>query len=284
MRLKKNERHAIVPAAVILFGILQMGCEDQALKPSTKSVSTTTPSTTETQTLSSVVGTNWLFEETVEGPTPFSTANDWDVGTWDYALQFVNSPTAFAGAKSARFEIRDDQALVANGKRSEITIVKGLDGEIGKDTWYSFAVYFPSVGYEYDDEREVINQWYQDGTPATSLRTQKDRILLESGNTPETRKKYDIGAITKNSWHTVVMHFIHSYGTDGLIELWYDGVKKLTIKGGNMYNSFLPKWKIGLYKSAFKYGTSGVAKRIIYFDNVRVGNEKSTYESMKPNL
>ncbi|MEX2232402.1 MAG: polysaccharide lyase [Cyclobacteriaceae bacterium] len=155
-------------------------------------------------------------------------------------------------------------------------------GAITKNTWYSFAVYFPSVGYEYDDEREVINQWYQNGSPATSLRTQRDRMLLETGNTEDSRKQYDIGAISKNRWHTFVFHFIHSYGTDGLIELWYDGTKKLTIRGGNMYDDILPKWKIGLYKSAFKYGTSAVNRRIIYFDNIRVGNEKATYATMRP--
>ena len=226
--------------------------------------------------------TNYLiYEETIEGSEPFSTAHDWDVGTWDYALQFVDAPV-YAGLKSARFEIRIDQPLVANGKRSEITIVKGADGDIGKDTWYSFAVYFPSSGYEYDDTREIINQWYQDGTPATSIRTQRDQIILESGNTSSNRKKYTVAPIEKDKWHTIVMHFIHSYGTDGLIEFWYDGAKKVTVRGGNMYKLALPKWKIGLYKSSFKDGTSDVTRRVIYFDNVRVGNQNSTYELMKP--
>lgn len=223
----------------------------------------------------------FLFEETVEGSEPFSTANDLDVGDWDYAMQFVSSP-AFRGSKSARFEIHEDQPLVANGKRSEVTIVKGADGDITKNTWYSFAVYFPSVGYEYDSEREVINQWYQNGSPATSLRTHKDKIILETGNTPDTRIQLTVGPIVKDKWHEVVMHFVHSSGSDGLIELWYDDVKKINRSGGNMYDDVLPKWKIGLYKSAFKYGTSLVDKRIIYFDNIRVGDQNATYEQMKP--
>lgn len=254
-------------------------CQEQIIVPETLSESPT-PSVQKTPASTPA---NLIFSENMEGLTPFSTAHDLDVGDWDYALQFVNSP-AFKGAKSARFEIREDQALVARGKRSEVTIVKGSEGHITKNAWYSFAVYFPTVGYEYDDEREVINQWYQDGSPATSLRTHRDRILLESGNTQESRKKYDIGAITKDKWHTFVFHFIHSYGSDGLIEVWFNGTKTLTIKGGNMYDDVLPKWKIGLYKSAFKYGTSDVDRRIIYFDNVRVGNAESTYETMKPTL
>lgn len=224
---------------------------------------------------------NIIFSENVEGTTPFSKAHDWDIGDWDYALQFVTD-VAYEGSKSARFEIQEDQELVATGKRSEITIVKGEDGDIGNNTWYSFAVYFPEAGYEYDDEREVINQWYQDGSPATSLRTEEDKLILETGNTEDSRKEYVIAGIVKNKWHTVVIHFIHSYSSDGLIEIWYDGEKKMTLRGGNMYDDVLPKWKIGLYKSAFKYGTSDVSKRIIYFDNVMVGNASSTYTSMIP--
>lgn len=224
-----------------------------------------------------------VFEETFEGATPFSTAHSKDVGTWDYALQYAVAPV-FKGSKSARFEIREDQPLVADGKRSEVVIVKGSDGDITKNTWYSFAVYFPTVGYEYDDQREIINQWYQSGSPATTIRTEEDRILLETGSDPNTSlKQIDIGPIVKDKWHTFVLHFIHSFGSDGSIEVWYDGTKVITQKGGNMYDDVLPKWKIGLYKSAFKNGTSDVNKRIIFYDNIRVGNENATYEDMDPN-
>lgn len=256
-----------------------ISCEEQKVEP----VTTTQTTSTAAGTTTLPVTTNLVYKETMEGLTPFSTAHDLDVGTWTYALQF-SSPPAYRGVKSARFEIRQNQPLVASGKRSEATIIKGSLGKITNNAWYSFAVYFPSAGYEYDYEREVINQWYQSGSPATSLRTKKDRILLETGNTPERRKQFDLGPITKNRWHTFVFHFIHSYGSEGLIEVWQNGTKKLTYKGGNMYNDVLPKWKVGLYKSAFKYGTSAVSRRIIYFDNIKVGNETATYNTMNPAL
>ena len=225
--------------------------------------------------------TELLFEETFEGPDPFSTAHSMDVGDWDYALQFVNSP-AFEGSRSARFEIRADQELVSSGKRSEVVIVKGADGEIAENTWYSFAVYFPTDGYAYDSEREIINQWYQGGSPATTLRTDEDRILLETGNELDNRERIDIGPIIKDTWHTFVLHFIHSHGSDGLIEVWYNGDKIITHRGGNMYDDVLPKWKIGLYKSAFKHGTSDVDKRVIFYDHIKVGDENVTYADMIP--
>jgi hypothetical protein len=150
---------------------------------------------------------NLIFEETVEGSHPFAKARAIETGEWYYALQFVTEPV-FDGLRSARFEIRKDQPLVQNGKRSEVVIVNGALGDITKDTWYSFSAYLPTVGYEYDTEREIINQWYQEGSPATSLRTQKDRFLLESGNSINNRKQYDLGPITKDTWHEFVLHFI----------------------------------------------------------------------------
>lgn len=258
---------------LMAFAILISSCNDESVTPAAPN-EPPPPAPTP-------AGNQIIYQETVEGDAPFSTAHDWDVGDWDYALQFVNT-VAYKGSKSARFEIHEDQELVATGKRSEITIVKGEDGDIAKNTWYSFAVYFPSDGYEYDDEREVINQWFQGDSPATSIRTEEDKVILETGNTKDSRTEYVISSIVKDKWHTVVMHFVHSYGSDGLIELWYDGQKKLTIKGGNMYDDILPKWKIGLYKSAFKYGTSDVTKRVIFFDNVKVGNASATYDTMIP--
>ncbi len=197
---------------------------------------------------------NLLFQETFEGKNPFTDVNSIEAGNWDYALQYVNNPV-YQGLKSVRFEIRKNQPLVKNGKRSEVTIIKGLPG---KNIWYSFAVFFPAEGFQLDSEREVINQWYQDGSPATSIRVRNDRIFLETGNEKDKRKQIDIGLVEKDVWHEFVLHFIHSYAGDGLIEVWHNGRKIITHNGGNMYNDVLPKWKIGLYKAAFKTTTSEV--------------------------
>ena len=110
---------------------------------------------------------NLLFYETFEGKKPFLGAHGIEAGDWDYALQYVTNPVyRYRSSKSVRFEIREDQHLVQNGKRAEVTIIKGLPS---KNMWYSFAVYFPTDGFAKDSQLEVINQWYQHGSPATSL-------------------------------------------------------------------------------------------------------------------
>ena len=225
-----------------------------------------------------VNSSNIIFSESFEGKTPFKDAYGIETGDWDYALQYVNNP-AFRGKKSVRFEIREDQPLVKDGKRAEVIIIKGLPG---KNVWYSFAVYFPSHGFGNDSQREVFNQWYQNGSPSTSLRVRYDRMFLETGYERENRKQIDIGLVVKDTWHEFVLHFIHSHGSDGVIEVWHNGKLIITHKGGNMYDDVLPKWKIGIYKAAFKNGTSEVTKRILFFDNVKVGNEKASYTDMMP--
>lgn len=224
-------------------------------------------------------GSHLIFEETFENTSPFRKAYGMETGRWSYALQIVTKPV-YEGHKAVRFEIRKEQPLVKSGKRAEVIIVKGSNKDFTRDAWYSYTVYFPAEGYEYDSEREVISQWYQDGSPATSIRTQKDRILLETGHEPINREQYDLGPITKNVWQEFVIHIIHSPGPDGRIEIWHNGTKVLTKAGGNMYKDVLPKWKIGLYKASFKKEHSLVNSRVIYFDNIRVGNVNASFADM----
>jgi hypothetical protein len=208
------------------------------------------------------------FFENMEGATPFSTADDFDTGTWTYALQYVDD-TVYAGSKSARFEIRKDQPLVANGIRSEVTIVKPVE----PDEWYSFAVLFPSVGYEKDTQREAISQFFVSEGQSITLRTDDDIFYLLAGPTEnEAVKRVISDSIVKDVWHEVKMHIIHSNGSTGRIELWYDGELVWDLPGDNMQipPPGYPKWKIGLYKTSFG---ATVTRRVIYFDNVQVGDD-----------
>lgn len=225
---------------------------------------------------------DFLYEETFEGSEPFSTAYNKEVGTWDYALQFVSDPV-YQGNYCARFEVRADQPLIAEGKRSEVSIIRWAEGQLTNSAWYSFAVYFPSVGYEYDHTHDVISQWldYPDGSPIRLL-TKGNQISMEVGNAKGEKINFEIGELTKDTWHEFVFHIIHSPVSNGLIELWHNNKLIVNYQGGNQYNTSLPKWKIGLHKASFEYGTSGVTRRIIYFDNIRVSDERASYQHMKP--
>lgn len=255
--MKTNQRRLILSLLIALIVSLMVSCKEEEEKPS-----------------------HLLFEETFEGPIPFLYANSMEVGTWDYALQYVKTPV-YQGTFCARFEIREEQELVTGGTRAEVTIVKGTDGEIGKNTWYSFAVYIPSESYAKDPNHDIISQWYKDGVPAR-LMIKQDKFLFEVGNEKDQKEEIDMGPIVKGVWYTFVFHFIHSHESDGFVEVWINGEHKLSRSGGNMYNADLPKWKIGIYRAKLETGTSLVKARIVYFDNIKVGNETATLEEMMP--
>jgi hypothetical protein len=116
-------------------------------------------------------GRRLVFEETFEEANPFSTVVDVENCRRDYALEIVTHPV-FQGYKAARFEIRKDQPLVGSSKkvRSEVTIFKGDDDDrFTREMWYSYSIYFPSIGLEYDDESECINEWLEDGSDETNI-------------------------------------------------------------------------------------------------------------------
>lgn len=223
---------------------------------------------------------NLIFHETFEGPEPFSTTHNKEIGDWEYALQYVNSPV-YDQKRSARFEVQHDQPMVAQGKRSEVTIIMGTKGILTKKAWYSFAVYFPSDAFATDTTYDVISQWYKDGSPVRLI-TKRDRFLIDIGSEVGVKEKIDVGALTLDTWHEFIFCFVHSPYGDGSITVWQNGEQKVSRSGGNMYNEFLPKWKIGIYKSAFEIGTSLVTNRVVFFDNIKVGNENAAYRDMEP--
>ncbi|WP_299759948.1 polysaccharide lyase [uncultured Pontibacter sp.] len=254
--------------APVLLGLLTTSCDKKELDE-------VSPVTT-AETVSEAAASNYIFQETFEGSSAFSGRHT-QFGT-SYSFQMATNPV-FAGAKSGRFELRSSDGQVANGTRAEVIVA---DPATNKNRWYSFAAYFPAKDYAYDSGSEVISQWWQTSgsTQATSLRVRKDRLILRTGNDPNSLKEIDLGAVTKDSWQEYVFHFIHSNGSDGLIEVWRNGNKILERKGGNMYNDKMPNWKIGVYKASWNSGSTETSKRVLYYDNIRVGNENATLASM----
>ena len=221
-----------------------------------------------------------LYDETFEGTlwSGIDISQQW--GT-SYGFQVASTPV-FAGSKSGRFELRDTDPEVSSGTRSEIKFPEATN----MNRWYAFSAYFPSADYQYDSKAEIINQWHQGGgvSPSIALQTRYDRFLLETRTTPDVKTKTDLGAITKDKWLNFVIHIKHSNGSDGLIEIWQNGVKILTRNGGNSYKGSEfdnPKWKLGIYKDDWNGSeTTDTKKRVIYYDNIRLGNENATYSDM----
>jgi len=239
---------------------------------------------------------NVMYEETCETGLPFASAQVRENNGSDWTLSYVKNPV-FQGLQSARFEIRKDMQKVGSAQtyRSEVMIIKGdAYPNFPRDVWYSYALLLPAKGMETDTYRDCITQWYEDGTDETTIRVERGKCFIEvcPAEGSKTLIKYDLfgtgqssttsglsalNEIPKDVWNQFVFHFIHSTGSDGLIEIWRNGEKIHTIKGRNMHLK-LPKWKLGLYKASM--GSSSLYSRVVYFDNVMVGNSSSTVETM----
>lgn len=225
---------------------------------------------------------NIIYSETAEG-TLFAKSLTGITAvkqtTTSYGIT-LSTAIQYAGLRSVRFELRDTDKMNNNGTRAEVVFPTATN----LNRWYSYALLFDSANYKKDASDEVITQWHQGGgkTPALCLRTRNDRLYLRvMGNW------VDLCGLDKGKWHTYVMHVIHSSGTSGLVEIWRDGVKILTRKGQNMYkvggDIKNPNLKLGIYKSAWNYNqTTATNKRVLYFDNIKIGNEKATLTEMMP--
>lgn len=196
-----------------------------------------------------------------------------------YGITTVTSPL-FQGKKSARFELRATDKAANGGTRAELSFPPATS----LNRWYSYAVYAPADQFKYDDEDDCITQFHQgDGeTPALCLRVKEDRIYIRILGVWN-----DLGVFEKDKWVPYVMHIKHSTSSDGLIELWRNGVKIMNRSGANMYKvrggGHNPSLKMGIYKSAWNgSSTTATSVRVVYYDDIKIGNEYATYADMVP--
>ncbi|MBS9524251.1 polysaccharide lyase [Litoribacter ruber] len=218
---------------------------------------------------------NVLLQEDFLGSNPFGQVHK-QFGT-NHAFNVVEDPRDRSN-KAGRFELRKNDPITSNGKRSEVL----FPAQDNKDRWYSYSVFLPSSGFRTDRDNDIITQWHQagGGSPATTVRVQNDRFLVKSGNTKESRKDFDLGVATKDVWHDFVFHIVHSPNSDGLVEVWHNGKKILSQKGGNMYPLEMPRWKVGIYKASWANRNTDTDVRVLMFDNIKVGNQRADLTEM----
>jgi hypothetical protein len=221
------------------------------------------------------VSANILLHEDFNGNDAFKQVHQ-QFGT-KHAFNIIEDPKD-KGNKVGRFELREKDPIQSNGKRSEVL----FPAQSGKDRWYSYSIYLPANGFKKDSNNDIITQWHQSGggSPATTLRVNEEMFSFRFGNKKEDREDFELVPAEKDVWHDFVFHIIHSPNSDGLIEIWHNGEKVLEEKGGNMYNMAMPRWKIGIYKSAWGSRSTDTDVRVLLFDNVKLGNEKASLEEM----
>ncbi|RAU82007.1 polysaccharide lyase [Pontibacter arcticus] len=194
------------------------------------------------------------------------------------------------GSRSAKFELRKSDSGVI---RSESI---GRQSETNRNRWYGLSMYLPSANWSTSNDWEIITQfWSQQDpgepshNPPIELFVSRGRLKLgvkwasariHTDSNRDGEKKYDLGPVPKDKWVDFVYHINYSYKSDGVLEVWMDGKKVVDHRGPNSYNDAkVPYFKYGVYKRNWDSKTS---KRLLYIDEVRVGNENATYNDVAP--
>jgi hypothetical protein len=219
------------------------------------------------------------------------------------SVRVVKDPVR-SGTSAVRFYLRKDDPDVMNSRRSELAL---QPIPTNSERWYGFSIFLPD-NWATDPTMEIVAQWHEYPdfslgetwrSPPLSLSTlngswhvgrrwdpnpltKKNTLGLGGGIEDIKLESYKIGV-----WTDWVFHIKWSYKADGLLEIWKD--KNLIVRrnGPNTYNDQVgPYFKIGVYKPDWKYNPqkSTIKTRIVYFDEVRIGDNNITYADIAPHL
>lgn len=200
----------------------------------------------------------------------------------------VTSSMARSGSRSTRIELREDGSAV----RSELY----LKEHTPRNGWYGMSMYLPSSSWVTDSDGDcwdIITQFH--GTPDSgegnrvppiSLSTIQGRLILTVNwasqritTRAQGKKEFDLGPVEKDKWLDIVYHVKHSYGSDGILQMWKNGRKVVDYYGPNSYNDgTTPMLKMGIYKRNWNQSS----KRVIFFDDIRVGGAGASYNDVAP--
>ncbi len=213
------------------------------------------------------------------------------------SLQISSEVPARKGKYSARFELT--KADILNYKYSRGDPSKSFPEP---EKWFGFSNYLPG-DFVTDPLAEKIAQWHDMPdwnlgenwrSPPVSFGIINGRYYLHimwasaAVNTnlnKDGEKKVDLGPVDKMKWNDWVFHIKFSYKSDGILEVWKNKVKVFSLYGPNSFNDkAYPYFKVGIYKWGWDgwASYSPASKRVLYYDEIRIGNANSNLNAVSP--
>lgn len=193
----------------------------------------------------------------------------------------------FAGNKAERFEVRKGDCGSQPGwsdctmdrERAEMSELKPYT-QIGVPQWYSFAVYFDPTWPDISPVTTTVGQFHQrDVSNPAVLFIQRDgeyKLRMESAkDLYKGKDHYTLvdAANLRGKWHYVVVLARWSTGSDGVLQVWVNGVQRVNLKGPNTVNTTPVYFKYGIYRS-FVSRNPNRPPHVVYIDEVRKGNKR----------
>lgn len=218
-----------------------------------------------------------------------------------------NAPTVTSSpTRAGKFAIKTtlDRLRSEKSYRTELSSNGRVKIVPGQDYWYGFSIFLPS-DYVADPIWEIPAQWHsvpdagtaevtgalnppialhsEDGVWQLVTRWDSRRVTVKPNY--EGGKTYALGPYAKGKWTDWVFHIRWSPTSQGLLQVWQNGEKKLDIAGPIGFNDSIgPYLKVGLYKGwKDRLEPVGVVgTRTLYHDEVRIAGPGSRYEDVVP--
>lgn len=161
----------------------------------------------------------------------------------------------------------------------------GVDTKSGEIIWQFHGVPDFDLGEDY---RNPVLAWFINGETSriTNIWDAKENTFESGERVYGGMKSYPL-AYKKGAWMDWVIHVKWSYESDGILEVWVDGVQVVNQKGPNCFNDQKgPNCQMGLYKWNWKLGCppTDVTRRVVYHDEYRIGDANSRYQDVAPGI
>lgn len=219
---------------------------------------------------------NLLLESTFDQPTLAEALKGWSDEQHDEKALWSRT----LNNKTLQFELRSTDAITSGSVRTEIT------HEVEGEQWYGGRVYLKD--WAPDTGGESIWQVHgttQDCPPLGIVIYGTDISLMQCPSDAISTTYTLIGNTNEwsNKWVDIVIHIKWDTKPTGFIEAWVNGEKKADKK--NIITAIEPVYmKLGMNKWSWAPGggASTQRKRVFQWDDFRIGNEKATYDDVKP--
>ncbi|MBC8154139.1 MAG: heparin lyase I family protein [Bacteroidetes bacterium] len=225
-------------------------------------------------------------------------ANFWSPELMTPTAGLITKEQTRAGKQAMRFSWKPTQADGTNKMlHSELATASPANGET--ERWYGYSSFMPSANMANDDQITIVSQWhgvadpgFSDSVPPLRFEVKSDQLqlvyvasskpIVKLLQHPTSQKEIALGTVSYDRWVDYVVHVKwDANGKTGLLQVWQDGVLKVDDQNINIGYPQIqkPYWKVGLYCWT---GKSRAAEKVIYCDEVRIGNATAGYDAVKP--
>jgi hypothetical protein len=212
----------------------------------------------------------------------FWRAGNYGAGLYEPGAVVVTTDRARSGARSARITVKegDVERLGDDGQKVErAELDSGHYPFLDRDIWYGYSFLLPQ-DFPIVNNRLVIAQCKQSDVEGSPLIGQRFRagyhyLTIRPPGASGNDDIRPLPEIRLGRWVDMVYHLRYSYGDDGRIEVWMDGVRVVDYTGPTASKSAADRFyhKVGLYRDRWKQPMT------MYVDNYTLGE---SFEAVDP--